>query len=233
MAKERVLVIDDDEDILRLLEHHLSTEGYSVLRANTGETGLATALSERPDVIVLDLMLPGLDGLDVCRILKRDRSTAAIPIIMLTARGDEADIVAGLELGAEDYVVKPFSLKVLTARIRAALRRTKQPDVHPDQPISSGGIFIDPQKLQVTADGKPVELTLTEFRILHALAQKPGWVFTREQLVRASRGDDADVTERSVDVHVVSLRRKLGDLGRRIETVRGVGYRLTEESTDA
>ncbi len=233
MAKERVLLIDDDEDISRLVENYLSAEGYTVLRAKTGEAGISMARSERPDLIILDLMLPGLDGLDVCRILKRDQATATIPIIMLTARGDEADIVTGLELGAEDYVVKPFSLKVLTARIRVALRRAKQPEVQPDQPIRLGRISIDPQRMQVFADGKSVELTLTEFRILHALARRPGWVFTRDQLVRASRGDEVDVTDRSVDVHVVALRRKLGALGNSIETVRGVGYRFTEESTNA
>jgi len=233
VGKERVLVIDDEEDIARLVEHHLTADGYKVICAASGELGLEAARSHQPDLIILDLMLPGLDGLDVCRILKRDHTTARIPIIMLTAKGDETDIVAGLELGADDYVVKPFSPKVLLARVRAALRRAREPDVESNRVIEIAGILIDPNRLQVFADGKPIDLTLSEFRILHALAKRPGWVLTRDQLVLASRGEYADVTERSIDVHVVSLRRKLGPIGNRIETVRGVGYRFTEEPIDA
>lgn len=233
MGKERVLVIDDEEDISRLVEHHLDAEGYVVLRAASGEEGIAAARTQRPDLIILDLMLPGIDGLDVCRILKRDQATAKIPIIMLTAKSDEADIVAGLELGADDYVTKPFSPKVLIARVRTALRRARSPEIQADQVIQIAGISIDPHKMQVSINGKPIELTLTEFRIIHALARKPGWVLTRDQIVSESRGDDAEVTDRSVDVHIVSLRRKLGSAGSVIETVRGVGYRFKEEPTDA
>jgi two-component system alkaline phosphatase synthesis response regulator PhoP len=229
MPKESILVVDDEEDILRLVEYHLSKEGYRVLRAMTGEDGLATARSETPDLIILDLMLPGLDGLDVCRILKRDSATSDIPIIMLTAKSEDADVVAGLEMGADDYVVKPFSPKVLVARVRAALRRTRTAPTGAEERVEIAGIAIDPGRFRVTVNGKPVDLTLTEFRILHALARKPGWVFTRYQIVEASRGEDAEVTDRSVDVHVVSLRRKLGAAGRSIETVRGVGYRFREE----
>ncbi|MGQ9456226.1 MAG: response regulator [Armatimonadota bacterium] len=233
MRKERVLVIDDEEDISRLVEHHLNAEGYIVLRAANGEEGIATAKTEKPDLIILDLMLPGIDGLDVCRILKRGEATAKIPIIMLTAKSDEADIVAGLELGADDYVVKPFSPKVLVARVRTALRRARSPEIQADQIIQIAGISIDPHKMQVSINGKSVELTLTEFRIIHALARKPGWVLTRDQIVSESRGDDTEVTDRSVDVHIVSLRRKLGHAGSMIETVRGVGYRFKEEPIDA
>jgi two-component system phosphate regulon response regulator PhoB len=233
MPKESILVVDDEEDILRLVEYHLSKEGYHVLRAATGEDGLATARAEMPDLVILDLMLPGLDGLDVCRILKRAPATSGIPIVMLTAKGEDADVVAGLELGADDYIVKPFSPKVLVARVRAALRRSRTAQAGAEERVEIHGIAIDPGRFRVTAGGAPVDLTLTEFRILHALARRPGWVFTRYQIVDASRGEDAEVTDRSVDVHVVSLRRKLGAAGRHIETVRGVGYRFREEIVDA
>ncbi|MCX8053542.1 MAG: response regulator transcription factor [Armatimonadetes bacterium] len=234
MPKETILIVDDEEDILRLVEHHLSGEGYRVLRAMTGEECLQTARAECPDLIVLDLMLPGLDGLDVCRILKRNDTTCGIPIIMLTAKGEDADVVAGLELGADDYIVKPFSPKVLVARVRAALRRERnrvETDDGKDL-VDIAGIKIDPGTFRVTVNSEPVDLTLTEFRILHALARRPGWVFTRSQIVRASRGEEADVTDRSVDVHVVSLRKKLGPAGRNIETVRGVGYRFREKESN-
>ena len=231
VSKETILVVDDEEDILRLVEHNLAKEGYRVLRAATGEDGVATARAETPDLLVLDLMLPGLDGLDVCRILKRDPATSRIPIIMLTAKGEDADVVAGLELGADDYIVKPFSPKVLVARVRAALRRSRVGQTGAEERVEIRGIAIDPGRFRVTVDGEPTDLTLTEFRILHALARKPGWVFTRYQIVEASRGEDAEVTDRSVDVHLVSLRRKLGAAARNIETVRGVGYRFREESS--
>ncbi len=233
MAKETILVVDDEEDILRLVEHHLRGEGYRMLRAATGEEGLAAARAAAPALIILDLMLPGLDGLDVCRILKRAPATSGIPIIMLTAKGEDADVVSGLELGADDYIVKPFSPRVLVARVRAAMRRRRTGPTAADERVDINGIAIDPGRFRVTVGGEPIDLTLTEFRILHALARRPGWVFTRYQIVDASRGEDAEVTDRSVDVHVVSLRRKLGAAGRSIETVRGVGYRFREEAPDA
>ncbi len=228
MAKERVLVVDDEEDILELLDYNLSREGYRVSRAATGEDALAAARDQTPDLIVLDLMLPGLDGLEVCRSLRANPATAKVPIIMLTAKGEESDMVAGLELGADDYITKPFSPKVLIARVRSVLRRSHASVPLPSDTIEVHGITIDPGKHVVKLEGKPLDLTLTEFRILHLLARRPGWVFTRYQLVESARGEDAEVTDRSVDVHIVSLRRKLGAAGKHIETVRGVGYRLAE-----
>lgn len=228
MPKQSILIVDDEDDILSLVEHHLSREGYRTLAARTGEDALATARAESPDLIILDLMLPGLDGLDVCRILKRDPETSTIPIIMLTAKSEDADVVAGLELGADDYMVKPFSPRVLVARVRAALRRGRTDQTSAQERIEISGITIDPARFRVTVNGERIELTATEFRILHALARRPGWVLTRCQIVEASRGECADVTDRSVDVHVVSLRRKLGAAAGCIETVRGVGYRFRE-----
>ncbi|MGB9619802.1 MAG: response regulator [Armatimonadota bacterium] len=226
MPRESILIVDDEEDILELLRHHLTGEGYRVLVAETGEDGLALARAKVPDLIVLDLMLPGLDGLDVCRILKRDPETSRIPVLMLTAKSEDADVVAGLELGADDYVVKPFSPRVLIARVRAALRRSRTDQITADQRLELPGISIDPGTFRVMVDGRQIDLTATEFRILHALARRPGWVLTRGQLVQASRGEEAEVTDRSVDVHMVSLRRKLGPAAGSIETVRGVGYRF-------
>jgi len=233
VARETVLVVDDERDILELVKYNLDKEGYQVTAVATGEDALLAARSKLPDIIVLDLMLPGVDGLEVCRRLKAEPTTRGIPIVMLTAKGDEADVVAGLELGAADYITKPFSPRVLTARIRAALRRGDAED-------DAGGtvrvkdLTIHPGRHQVTVGDKAVELTATEFRIMLFLAKRPGWVFTRQQIVDAAQGDDVFVTDRyvtdrSVDVHIVSLRRKLGECGAYIETVRGVGYRLQDE----
>lgn len=226
MAKEHIFVVDDEEDILRLVDYNLSKEGYRVTCVETGEQALTQARMIAPDLIVLDLMLPGIDGLDVCKRLKMDSSTRRIPIIMLTAKGEEADIVTGLELGADDYITKPFSPRVLIARVKAALRRTREEPINDSETVSRYGIMIDPGRHVVTYNGTPLDLTLTEFRILHYLAQRPGWVFTRYQIVEASQGEDAEVTDRSVDVHIVSLRKKLGEAGKYIETVRGVGYKF-------
>lgn len=228
MAKEKILIVDDEEDILRLVDFNLAREGYSVISATSGEKALGLARSEAPNLIILDLMLPGLDGLEVCRLLKSDKSTKGIPIVMLTAKGEEADIVAGLELGADDYITKPFSPRVMVARVRTALRRTRTEPADETDTISIHDIVIDPGRHVATVDRQPLDLTLTEFRILHCLARRPGWVFTRYQIVECSRGEDSEVTDRSVDVHIVSLRRKMGEAGKHIETVRGVGYRFKE-----
>ena len=173
-------------------------------------------------------MLPGVNGLEVCRTLKRHPRTAAIPVVMLTARGEEADIVTGLELGADDYLTKPFSPRVLLARIRAVLRRQHTEPVAADAVLTHGELVLHPGRHAVLVQGQPVLLTPMEFRMLHMLARRPGWVFTRNQLIAAAQGEDVSVTERSVDVHIVSLRRKLGTYGDAIETIRGVGYRLQE-----
>jgi len=229
MAKEHILVVDDEADIRELVEYNLAKEGYKVACAATGEEALKKARAGAPGLIILDLMLPGMDGLEVCRTLKGDTKTRGIPIVMLTAKGEESDIVAGLELGAADYVTKPFSPRVLVARVRAVLRRGAAKPVDESAAITVGGLAIHPGRHEVLVKGKAVDLTATEFRILHFLARRPGWVFTRYQIVDAARGEDAAVTDRSVDVHIVSLRRKLGPSGSKIETVRGVGYRFKDE----
>jgi len=225
MAKEVILVVDDEEDIRELVELNLSREGYQILPCDTGERALALVRSRKPDLVVLDLMLPGVDGLEVCKRLKANPDTRHIPVIMLTAKGEEADIVAGLELGADDYVTKPFSGKVLAARVRRLLRRQME-EVEEGSTVRVEGVEIDPTRREVRIGGRPVALTLTEFNILHTLAKRPGVVFTRYQIVDKIHGDDYPVTDRAVDVQIVALRRKLGSYGKLIETVRGVGYRL-------
>jgi len=228
MAKAHILVVEDDEDILELVRFNLSREGYQVTTAVTGEQAIKMAESQLPDLILLDLMLPGADGFEVCRRLNNNSETREIPIVMLTAKGEEADIVAGLELGADDYITKPFSPKVLIARIRAVLRRSSAEPVEKDAVIKINEIMIHPGRHEVTVDGRRADLTATEFGLLHLLAGRPGWVFTRYQIVDALHGEDYPVTDRSVDVQVVGLRKKLGKSAKYIETVRGVGYRFKE-----
>ncbi|HJX34253.1 MAG TPA: response regulator [Desulfatiglandales bacterium] len=228
MAKKKILVVDDEEDILELIRYNLAREGYKILCASSGEEGLKAVKSEKPDLIVLDLMLPGIDGLDVTRHLKAEDSTRNIPIVMLTAKGEESDIVAGLELGAEDYITKPFSPRILVARVKAALRRELKDAIAEREVIQIHEITVHPGRHEVLVNEKPVQLTFTEFGILYSLVRRPGWVFTRNQIVDAVRGDDYYVTDRSVDVQIVGLRKKLGKAGKYIETVRGVGYRLKE-----
>ncbi|MBN2420366.1 MAG: response regulator [Deltaproteobacteria bacterium] len=228
MQKEKILVVDDEEDILELVRYNLTREGYNVLCAASGEEGLNNAKSKLPDLIILDLMLPGMDGLDVARGLKNDNNTKNIPIVMLTAKGEEADIVTGLELGADDYITKPFSPRVLTARVRAVLRRKTKPAITEKEIIEINDIKIHTGRHEVMVNDEAVQLTFTEFGILNFLVKRPGWVFTRSQIVDAVKGDDYFVTDRSVDVQIVGLRKKLGDAGKYIETVRGVGYRFKE-----
>jgi two-component system phosphate regulon response regulator PhoB len=228
MEKERILVVEDEEDILELLEYNLKREGFRVSGVKTGEKALDAVRAKPPDLMILDLMLPGLDGLEICRQLKMGEDTRTIPIVILTAKGEEADIVTGLELGADDYITKPFSPRVLVARIRAVLRRKTQEPVPEAETIQVRGLKIHPGRHEVLHKKKQIQLTLTEFRILHFLARRPGWVFTRYQIVDAVHGRDYPVTDRSVDVQIVGLRKKLGDAGKYIETVRGVGYRFKE-----
>ena len=229
MPKEKILVVDDEEDILELIRHNLAREGYRIVCAATGESALTKSNNEKPDLIVLDLMLPGIDGLQVARRLKDDVRTRHIPIIMLTAKGEEADVVTGLELGADDYITKPFSPRVLIARIRAVIRRHDKNNEDDNSIIQINEITIHPGRRSVTVNDNPVELTYTEFQVLNYLAKRPGWVFTRSQIVDAVRGSDYPVTDRSVDVQIVGLRKKLGACGDYIETVRGVGYRFKEQ----
>ncbi len=228
MANEKILVVDDEEDILELVRYNLAKNGYKTVCVGTGEDALKAAKSESPDLIILDLMLPGVDGLEVCKILKADSRTSAIPIVMLTAKGEEADVVTGLELGADDYITKPFSPRILLARLRAVLRRRSREPADESQVIKIHDLVIHPGRHEVLVRGKPVEMTYTEFRLLHSLARRPGWVFTRSQIVDAVRGSDYPVTDRSVDVQIVGLRKKLGPCSEYIETVRGVGYRFKE-----
>ncbi len=229
MKKETILIVDDEEDIIELIKFNLKNEGYSVLTAMTGEQAIKTAEAASPDLIVLDLMLPGIDGLEVTAYLKNKELTKNIPIVMVTAKGDESDIVTGLELGANDYISKPFSPKVMLARIRAILRRRRQKNmISPDRIKKHGDIVIDRAKHMVFIKDEPIDLTRSEFELLTFLAEKKGWVFTRDQIVNAVHGENYAVTERSIDVLVVGLRKKLKNHASVIETVRGVGYRFKE-----
>ena len=229
MPKEKILIVDDEEDILSLVEYNLRKEGYRTIGVKTGEAALQLVEEETPDLIILDLMLPEMDGLEVCRILKSNENTSDIPIIMLTAKGEETDIVVGLEIGADDYVTKPFSPRVLLARTKALLRRkTKEPISK--EIIQVENLVIDTGKYLVTIEGKPISLTSTEFNLLRFLAQHRGKVFTRNQLLDNVWKDETFVIDRTVDVHIRSLRKKLGSAANLIETVRGVGYRLAMRS---
>jgi two-component system, OmpR family, alkaline phosphatase synthesis response regulator PhoP len=228
MAKETILVVEDEEDIRELLKYNLEKEGYQVTVAATGEEALQTVRSRRPDLILLDLMLPGMDGLEVCRRIRGENQSQHLPIIMLTAKGEEADIVTGLELGADDYITKPFSPRVLLARLRAALRRRSQALPPETEPLRTHELVIHPGRHEVLLKGQAIPLTVTEFRLLHLLVRKPGWVFTRTQIVNDIHGEDYPVSDRSIDVQIVSLRKKLGPFGSQIETIRGIGYRFKE-----
>lgn len=228
MPGQHIVVVEDEEDILELIAYNLRKEGYRVRAVNSGEAGLQAVRESLPDLVLLDLMLPGVDGFEVCRALKRDGETSNIPILMLTAKGEEADIVAGLELGADDYITKPFSTRVLLARVRAVLRRKPPAEDDSPSPKVINEVVIHPGRREVTVGGRQVNLTHTEFELLHLLASRPGWVFDRYRIVEAVHGDNTPVTDRSVDVHIVGLRKKLGEAGRYIETVRGIGYRLKE-----
>jgi DNA-binding response OmpR family regulator len=227
VAKETILIVDDEEDIIKLIKYNLKNEGYSILKAQTGEQAIKIANRSHPDLIVLDLMLPGIDGLEVTKYLKNHEQTNDIPIVMLTAKGEESDIVTGLELGASDYISKPFSPKVLIARIRAILHRRKK--TSSNSPVKQeGDLIIDRTRYEVTINGIKVNLTLSEFELLSFLADKKGWVFTRGQIVDAIRGENYAVTQRSIDVIIVGLRKKLKNYASAIETIRGVGYRFKE-----
>ncbi len=228
MPTEQILVVDDEEDLLELIQYNLGKEGYRVRCVSTGEMALREVRTQAPDLILLDLMLPAVDGLSVCKVLKSDPATQHIPIVMVTAKTEEADVVTGLELGADDYITKPFSPRVLVARIRAVLRRKLAASLDDDSTIRVHELVIHPGRHEVLLGGRTIDLTFTEFRLLQFLARKPGWAFSRTQIVDAVKGEDYPVTERSVDVQVAGLRRKLGDHGHYIETVRGIGYRFKE-----
>jgi two-component system phosphate regulon response regulator PhoB len=232
--KKFILIVEDEEDIRELVSYHLLKEGYQVASVASGEEALLLAEKQAPDLILLDVMLPGMDGLAVCQRLRSSPKTADVAIMMLTAKSEEADIVRGLNLGATDYVTKPFSPKVLLARIRAVLRRklavatAEEEFDEGDEVIEMHGMVIHPGRHEVLFDGSPVELSSTEFRVLYFLASRPGWVFSRQQILDGVHGDNYAITDRAVDVQIVGLRKKLGDAGKYIETVRGVGYRFKE-----
>ncbi len=228
MAKERILVVEDEEDILELVRYNLEKEGYQIDGVFSGEDALRKVKEDTFDLIILDLMLPGVDGLEVCKILKYNSRSAHIPIVMLTAKGEESDVVIGLELGADDYITKPFSPRILMARIKAVLRRRQQEKQDDSSVLTIHDLQIDPTRYEVRLKGQPLQLTTTEFGILHCLARRPGWVFTRYQIIDAVKGEDYIVTDRAVDVQIAGLRKKLGAMSHYIETVRGVGYRFKE-----
>ncbi len=231
METIKVLLVEDEEDIREMVHFNLFKERYQVLLASDGQTAVDVATKELPELIVLDVMLPKMDGFEVCERLKNDPQTKKIPIIMLTAKGEEEDVIKGLEVGADDYITKPFSPKVLLARIKAVLRRSKNTVKSQKNVFTLNDIRIDLSKRKTFIRDTELKLTYTEFQILHLLAQKSGWVFTRGQIVDSIRGENHAITDRSVDVQIVNLRKKMGDQGHLIETVRGVGYRFQENVT--
>ncbi len=232
--KKFVLIVEDEEDIRELVSYHLLKEGYQVASVASGEEALAVAEKQTPDLILLDVMLPGVDGLTVCQRLRASPKTADVAITMLTAKSEEADIIRGLNLGATDYITKPFSPKVLLARVRAVLRRApaaptvEEEGEEGEEIIEMHGMMIHPGRHEVRVEGNPVVLSSTEFRVLYFLASRPGWVFSRQQILDGVHGDNYAITDRAVDVQIVGLRKKLGEAGKYIETVRGVGYRFKE-----
>ena len=236
MTKTSVLIVEDELEIAELVRFHVEREGMDARIARSGRQALSAIESQQPDLVLLDLMLPDLDGLEVCRRLKWQSDTRHIPVLIVSAKGDEADIVTGIELGADDYVTKPFSPKVLLARIKKTLRQYgAEPETPPTTTaagnvirLADGDLVIDTDRHIVTVSGKAVDLTVTEFGILRFLGTRPGFVRTRDQIISAVHGDSAVLSSRTVDVHVTALRRKMGDLGSIIQTVRGVGYRLTD-----
>jgi two-component system phosphate regulon response regulator PhoB len=225
-GKIRILVVDDEEDILELLRYNISKEGFDVIAASNGTEGISLAKKKKPDLIILDLMMPDIDGLDVCRELKSHTPTAEIPVIMLTARVAESDIVAGFDHGADDYVSKPFSPKVLIARIKAVLRRRENFAEQGGQAVERRGLVLSPTSREVQYKGEKIELTFSEFEILGLLMSSPGRAFSRKEIMAAARGDDYLSTERAMDVQIVNLRKKLREAGQYINTVRGEGYKF-------
>ena len=230
LDSKNILVVEDDLDIRELISFNLQNEGHQVFEAKDGEAGIDKAREKLPDRILLDLMLPGIQGLDVCRVIKSDQETKETPIIMVTALGQEEDIVKGLETGADDYITKPFSIKVLIARVNAVLKRSIEVGEDKSKDILINGINIKTRSREVRVNENLInDLTFSEFQILYLLAGHPGWVFTRYQIIDKIRGDNYPVTDRSVDFQIVGLRKKLGDAGKLIKTVRGVGYRFTPD----
>jgi DNA-binding response OmpR family regulator len=227
--KATILVIEDDKDIVELVRYNLEREGFRVLDAGDGEQGLAAAVRNKPDLVVLDLMLPGVDGLEVCRRIRSHDELRGTPVVILTAKGEESDIVIGLELGADDYLAKPFSPRELVARLKAVLRRAIRAEEAGDRSrIELGDVVLDSQRYEVTVADKLVPLTRAEFRLLWALARRPGRVFPRDELIDKITAGESYIIDRNVDVHISSIRRKLGKAGDLIATVRGIGYKCKD-----
>ncbi|MBN2809175.1 MAG: response regulator [Deltaproteobacteria bacterium] len=229
MKKEQIAVVEDEADIREVMVYNLERDGYRVFSARNGKQGLELIQAKKPDLVLLDLMLPGLDGLQICKLLKADELTCSIPIIMVSARGEESDIVSGLELGADDYITKPFSTREMLARVNAVLRR-REPlsEKKSSVRIEYAGVTIDVGRHQVWVDDEPVAMTATEFKLLHFLAHHPGWVFTRDHLISRIMGEDNFIVDRNIDVHIQAVRKKLGPYRNLIETIRGIGYRFKE-----
>ncbi len=227
MGAGTILVIDDEKDLIELVRYNLEKEGFDVIGAPDGKAGLEVAREHRPDLILLDLMMPGMDGLEVCRRLREDARTAGIPVILLTAKATEADRVVGLEMGADDYVTKPFSPRELVARVKVRARRAAAA-TEDREILRRGDLVVDAGRHEVSWKGKPVVLTAAEFRILRFLAKSPGRVFGRSEILDGAFDRDAAVTDRTIDVHVMAVRKKLGKGGAMLETVRGFGYKLRE-----
>lgn len=226
MNGKNILIVEDEEDILKLIEVNLLKNGFEATGVQSGEKAVESINKNYYDLVLLDLMLPGIDGLEVCKQLKNNAGTKELPIIMLTAKGEEGDIIKGLESGADDYITKPFSPKVLLARIKTVLRRQDNNSYNNEAVINIDKLYIHPVKHEVLLDNKSLKLTSAEFKALHLLASKPGWVLTRYNIIDHIRGEEYAVTDRSVDVLMVGLRKKLGKFGHYIETVRGVGYKF-------
>ncbi|EKE03645.1 MAG: hypothetical protein ACD_20C00173G0004 [uncultured bacterium] len=228
MVKKNILIVEDEEDILELIKYNLYKEGYDVNGVTSGEDALKVIKSKEvsPDLVILDLMLPDLDGFEVCKFLKNNLLTQHISIIMLTAKGAESDIIAGLDIGADDYITKPFSPKVLIARIKTVFRRETKKTLDDSSIVKIDNLTINSSKYEVLIQDKPIKLTNNEFKALFLLASQRGWVFTRNQIINAINGNEYDVTDRSIDVLIVGLRKKLGNYSEYIETVHGVGYRF-------
>jgi len=227
---EKIVIIEDEPDILEVIAYNLKREGFEVFESRDGEDGLVQIEKHAPDLVILDLMLPTIDGIELCRKLKSDRETRAVPVIMVTAKGEESDIVLGLGVGADDYVTKPFSPKELIARVKAVLRRGQLKEAAGDKDrIETAGLIVDLKRHEIRVDDKPVPFTATELRLLHFLVSHPGRVFTRDHLMSRVIGEEAIVIDRNIDVHIRAIRKKIGPYRDFVETIRGVGYRFTDE----
>jgi two-component system, OmpR family, alkaline phosphatase synthesis response regulator PhoP len=233
MLKKKIVVVEDEPDILEVLSYNLKREGFEVTTALDGARGLELVEKNSPDLVVLDLMLPGIDGLEICQRIKNNKKLSHIPVIMVTAKGEESDVVLGLGIGADDYIAKPFSPRELIARVKAVLRRSQVNDVQDDEGIIEiEGLVIDAAKFSVSYEGAPIKFTATEFRLLHQLACSPGRVFSREQLLDHAFGSNVVVVDRNIDVHIRAIRKKISEQKQFIETIRGIGYRFMEVQSE-